>query len=81
MESTKQAQQRIMSKKGKYSKTSKRYNELLAFTKKLINEKSNQLNESEQLFEDDPRALKEKEYGRVRKKPTHVFSKSTLSDI
>jgi|TARA_B100000242_G_C42996524_1_gene462836 hypothetical protein len=70
-----------MSKKGKYSKTSKRYNELLAFTKKLINEKSNQLNESEQLFEDDPRALKEKEYGRVRKKPTHVFSKSTLSDI
>ena len=81
MESTKQAQQRIMSKKGKYSKTSKRYNELLAFTKKLINEKSNQLDESEQLFEDDPRALKEKEYGRVRKKPTHVFSKSTLSDI
>ncbi len=76
-----QAQQRIMSKKGKYSKTSKRYNELLAFTKKLINEKSNQLDESEQLFEDDPRALKEKEYGRVRRKPTHVFSKSTLSDI
>ena len=76
-----QAQQRIMSKKGKYSKTSKKYNELLAFTKKLINEKSNQLDESEQLFEDDPRALKEKEYGRVRKKPTHVFSKSTLSDI
>ena len=81
MESTKQAQQRIMAKKGKYSKTSKRYNELLAFTKKLINEKSNQLDESEQLFEDDPRALKEKKYGRVRKKPTHVFSKSTLSDI
>ena len=77
----KQPQQRIMSKKGRYSKTSKRYNELLAFTKKLINEKSNQLDESEQLFEDDPRALKEKEYGRVRKKPTHVFSKSTLSDI
>ena len=81
MESTKQAQQRIMSKKGRYSKTSKKYNELIAFTKKLINEKSNQLDESEQLFEDDPRALKEKEYGRVRKKPTHVFSKSTLSDI
>ena len=70
-----------MSKKGKYSKTSKRYNELLALTKKLINEKSNQLDESEQLFEDDPRALKEKKYGRVRRKPTHVFSKSTLSDI
>ena len=70
-----------MSKKDKYSNPSKRYNELLAFTKKLINEKSNQLDESEQLFEDDPRALKEKEYGRVRRKPTHVFSKSTLSDI
>jgi len=70
-----------MSKKGRYSKTSKRYNELLALTKKLINEKSNQLDESEQLFEDDPRAAKEKDYGRVRRKPTHVFSKSTLSDI
>tara|TARA_A100000172_G_scaffold74991_1_gene57468 strand:- start:1504 stop:1716 length:213 start_codon:yes stop_codon:yes gene_type:complete len=70
-----------MSKKGKYSKTSKRYNELIAFTKKLMKEKSDQLNESEQLFEDDPRAAKEKEYGRVRRKPTHVFSKSTLSDI
>lgn len=76
-----QPQQRIMSKKGKYSKTSKRYNELIAFTKKLMKEKSDQLNESEQLFEDDPRAAKEKEYGRVRRKPTHVFSKSTLSDI
>ena len=46
-----------------------------------MKEKSDQLNESEQLFEDDPRAAKEKEYGRVRRKPTHVFSKSTLSDI
>ncbi len=81
MGNTKQAQQRIMSKKGRYSKTSKRYNELLALTKKLINEKSNQPDESEQLFEDDPRALKEKDYGRVKKKSTYVFSKSTLSDI
>ena len=70
-----------MSKKGRYSKTSKKYNELIAFTKKLINEKSNQLDESEQLFEDDPRAAKEIEYGRVIKKSTYVFSKNILSDL
>ena len=54
-------------------------------TKKLLKEGKKKErkgeDESEQLFEDDPRAAKEKEYGRVRRKPTHVFSKSTLSDI
>ena len=70
-----------MSKKGKYSKTSKRYNELLALTKKLINEKSNQLDESEQLFEDDPRAAQEQDFGRVRKNSTYVFQKNILSDL
>jgi hypothetical protein len=69
-----------MSKKGRYSKQSKNYNELRAFTKKILKQKTVP-DESEQLFEDDPRAAKEKEYGRVRRKPTHVFSKSTLSDI
>ena len=70
-----------MSKKGRYNKSSKTYNELRAYTKKILKENSGQPNESEQLFEDDPRAAKEKDYGRVRRKPTHVFSKSTLSDI
>ena len=69
-----------MSKKGRYSKQSKNYNELRAFTKKILKQKTVP-DESEQLFEDDPRAAKEKDYGRVRRKPTHVFSKSTLSDI
>ena len=69
-----------MSKKGRYSKQSRDYNALRAYTKKILKQKTIP-DESEQLFEDDPRAAKEKEYGRVRKKPTHVFSKSTLSDI
>ena len=69
-----------MSKKFRYTKQSKNYNELRAFTKKILKQKTVP-DESEQLFEDDPRAAKEKEYGRVRRKPTHVFSKSTLSDI
>ena len=69
-----------MSKKGRYSKQSRDYNALRAYTKKILKQKTVP-DESEQLFEDDPRAAKEKEYGRVRKKPTHVFSKSTLSDI
>jgi hypothetical protein len=60
-----------MSKKGRYSKQSKNYNELRAFTKKIL----------EQLFEDDPRAAKEIEYGRVIKKSTYVFSKNILSDL
>ena len=74
-----QALQMIMSKKGQYSKTSKKYHELIAFTKN-INEKSNQLDEVRTIIR-GPTPGKEKDYGRVRRKPTHVFSKSTLSDI
>ena len=69
-----------MSKKGRYSKQARDYNALRAYTKKILKQKTVP-DESEQLFEDDPRAAKEKDYGRVRRKPTHVFSKSTLSDI
>ena len=32
-------------------------------------------------FEDDPRALKEIEYGKVYKTSTHVFSRNILDDI
>jgi hypothetical protein len=35
----------------------------------------------EQLFEDDPRALKEIEYGKVYKTSTHVFGRSILDDL
>ena len=35
----------------------------------------------EEWFEDDPRALKEIEYGKVYKTSTHVFSRSILDDI
>ena len=35
----------------------------------------------EELFEDDPRALKEIEYGRVSRTPTNVFSRNILDDI
>ena len=69
-----------MSKKFRYSKQSKDYNELRAFTKKILKQKTVP-DESEQLFEDDPRAAKEIEYGRVIKKSTYVFSKNILSDL
>ena len=32
-------------------------------------------------FEDDPRALKEIEYGRVTRNHTHIFSRTILDDI
>ena len=75
-------QQRIMSKKKKIqlSKSSKNYNELRAITKELMKRKY-EPDESEQLFEDDPRAAQEKDYGRVRKNSTYVFSKNILSDL
>ena len=75
-------QQRIMSKKNKIqlSKSSKNYNELRAITKELMKRKY-EPDESEQLFEDDPRAAQEKDYGRVRKNSTYVFSKNILSDL
>ena len=77
---TKPQQQRTMSKKGRYSKQSKDYNALRAYTKKILKQKTVP-DESEQLFEDDPRAAKEIEYGRVIKKSTYVFSKNILSDL
>jgi len=67
-------------KKRQLSKSSKNYNELRAITKELMKRKYVP-DESEQLFEDDPRAAKEIEYGRVIKKSTYVFSKNILSDL
>ena len=69
-----------MSKKGRYSKQSRDYNALRAYTKKILRRKST-ADESEQLFEDDPRAVNEIEYGRVRKNSTYVFQKNILSDL
>ena len=69
-----------MSKKGRYSKQSKDYNALRAYTKKILNQKTVP-DESEQLFEDDPRAAREQDYGRVRRIPTHIFQKNILSDL
>ena len=36
---------------------------------------------TEEKFEDDPRALKEIEYGRVSRNNTHIFSRTILDDI
>ena len=35
----------------------------------------------EMWFEDDPRALKEIEYGRVSRNHTHIFSRTILDDM
>jgi len=67
-------------KKIKLSKSSRNYNELRAITKELMKRKY-EPDESEQLFEDDPRAAQEKDYGRVRRNPTHIFQKNILSDL
>jgi len=70
---------------GKSKSASQNYNELRALTKKLLKEgKKKQRkgqDESEQLFEDDPRAAQEQDFGRVRRNPTHLFSKNILSDL
>ena len=71
--------QKTHKKKQKYSQSSQNYNSFRQLRKKLM--KITEVDESEQLFEDDPRAAKEKDVGRIRKKATHIFTKSTLSDI
>tara|TARA_A100001515_G_scaffold28638_1_gene22149 strand:+ start:1222 stop:1434 length:213 start_codon:yes stop_codon:yes gene_type:complete len=67
-------------KKRKFSNSSKTYNELRALTKELMKKKY-EPDESEQLFEDDPRAVKEIEYGRVIRKPTQIFSRNIIDDL
>ena len=37
--------------------------------------------EEEAFFEDDPRALKENDVGRVRRNPTHVNTSSIIDDM
>ena len=71
-----------MSKKSKrkLSQSSKNYNELRAITKELLKRKI-EPDESEQLFEDDPRAANEVEYGRVIRKPTQIFSRNIIDDL
>ena len=69
-----------MPKKRKLSKVSKNYNDLRAYTKKILKQKTVP-DESEQLFEDDPRAVNEIEYGRVIRKPTQIFSRNIIDDL
>ena len=70
----------MFKKKRKFSNSSKTYNELRALTKELMKRKY-EPDESEQLFEDDPRAAKEIEYGRVIRKPTQIFSRNIIDDL
>jgi hypothetical protein len=67
------------------AKTKKSQNDFLCtmckksklFQSKIVSK----ITEDECLFEDDPRALTEIEYGRVVKNPTHVFSRTSLDDF
>ena len=55
---------------------------LCAFCKKHNKQEIVQMPiEETELFEDDPRALKEQDYGRVTRNATHVFSRNILDDI
>ena len=63
---------------GKKSKTRNEYNELRQLFKNMQKRKK-KYDDSEDRFEDDPRAAKEIEYGRVIRKPT-LISKDSVFD-
>ena len=63
---------------GKKSKIRNEYNELRQLFKDMQKRKK-KYDDSQDWFEDDPRALKEVEYGRVIRKPT-LISKDSVFD-
>ena len=63
---------------GKKSKIRNEYNELRQLFKDMQKRKK-KYDDSQDRFEDDPRAAKEVEYGRVIRKPT-LFSKDSVFD-
>ena len=63
---------------GKKSKTRNEYNELRQLFKDMQKRKK-KYDDSKDRFEDDPRAAKEIEYGRVIRKPT-LISKDSVFD-
>ena len=63
---------------GKKSKIRNEYNELRQLFKDMQKRKK-KYDDSEDKFEDDPRAVKEVEYGRVIRKPT-LISKESVFD-
>ena len=65
-------------KMGKKSKTRNEYNELRQLFKDMQKRKK-KYDDSQDWFEDDPRAVKEIEYGRVIRKPT-LISKDSVFD-
>ena len=65
-------------KMGKKSKIRNEYNELRQLFKDMQKRKK-KYDDSEDRFEDDPRAVKEIEYGRVIRKPT-LISKDSVFD-
>ena len=65
-------------KMGKKSKIRNEYNELRQLFKDMQKRKK-KYDDSQDLFEDDPRAVKEVEYGRVIRKPT-LISKDSVFD-
>ena len=65
-------------KMGKKSKIRNEYNELRQLFKDMQKRKK-KYDDSQDRFEDDPRAVKEVEYGRVIRKPT-LISKDSVFD-
>ena len=65
-------------KMGKKSKIRNEYNELRQLFKDMQKRKK-KYDDSQDWFEDDPRAVKEIEYGRVIRKPT-LISKDSVFD-
>jgi predicted patatin/cPLA2 family phospholipase len=63
---------------GKKSKIRNEYNELRQLFKDMQKRKK-KYDDSQDRFEDDPRAVKEVEYGRVIRKPT-LISKDSVFD-
>ena len=60
---------------------SEKYYKLKEICKKIMKQKPKEIDPEEQFFEDDPRAINEKNVGKVKKNQTHVSSKSIIDDL
>jgi len=60
---------------------SEKYYKLKEICKKIMKQKPKEIDPEEQFFEDDSRAVNEKDVGRVKKNQTHISSKSIIDDL
>jgi len=57
-----------------------KYTDLQNLCKKIMKEKREPA-EDEQFFDDDPRAVNELEYGKIKKRYTHIETRNVLDEF